>query len=101
MAYPFAPMPTLGDFIKNSIDKYDAKLRQSKISLEGPDGSHYPKFLICVHDNNQYHAVLPDLDDDEVLNSHILRKLCLRLGIPLEDYGLILTDEGWEEVDIG
>jgi len=101
MPYPFAPMPTLGEFIAKSEASYGAILRHSRNEIEGPDGLFKARYLIRIHNGDQYHSVLPpNIGDDDVLTPHVLRRLCSRLDVPSSDYGLTLTDNGWEPTDI-
>ncbi|MEW8436932.1 MAG: hypothetical protein AB2689_02145 [Candidatus Thiodiazotropha taylori] len=98
MAYPFARMPGLGEFINRACQDYGAELRASKIGFEGPEGTVFPRYLFRIHDNNQYHATLPGCEESEILTPTIVRRLCKGLEIPLSDFGLSLSDDGWADV---
>lgn len=94
MAYPFVQMPTLGEFIQRACREYGCAHEQEMVVLVGPDGETRVSTLSHGEDGEKRTVVLPFRNHDERLAPHTLRSLCRRLGLPLSDFGLVLTDEG-------
>ena len=92
MAYPFAPMVTLGEFIARAMNDYKAKKKRIKADLNGPRGKATVEFLSRIgKDGETKIAVIPDTRKDEHLTPTILRSLCNQLDIPPIDFGLSLN----------
>ena len=90
-AYPFSPMPTLGEFVARVTSKYKGKIIKSDGSLIGPRGKTEVKSLVRTgEDGMERIAVIPDLKEHDILVPHVLRSLCIQLDIPLKDFGLPL-----------
>lgn len=94
-------MPTLGEFIRQAVELYGAKLHESKGTIIGPDGKQTkPRYLTRNHNGKALHVVLPDMQDNEGLVPTVLRSLSDRLGIGSGLYpGMRLTDDGFEYDD--
>ena len=91
MAYPFAPMPTLGEFITRITSEYKGEIITPDGALSGPKGKTEVKVLVRNDEKGgKKIAVIPDLNENEVLIPHVLRSLCIQLGVPLKDFGLTL-----------
>ena len=91
MAYPFAPMPSLGEFIDRVIAEYGVEIKEPEGPLIGPRGQAKAVYLFRKMDGeNPRFAIIPDLRNDEMLVPDTLRSLCRQLGVPLEDFGLTL-----------
>lgn len=96
-AYPFSPMPTLGEFIRQACDEFDAKLTNADITIQGPEGIFTPEVLERNIANKKLKVVLPYLDETDRLTPHQVLSLCRRLQIDSSIFGLNLTDLGLNE----
>lgn len=84
-------MPSLREFIDRAISEYGAEKREPGEPLVGPRGQAKATYLIRqINGDDPKFAVIPDMKDEEILVPDTLRSLCKQLGIPLEDFGLIL-----------
>lgn len=92
-AYPFAPMLTLGEFVRIVTTKYDGVLKESTIT--GPKGTASVRRLIR-HVSSLHIADLPGISDNTMLSWTVIRSLCNRLDIPVAEFGLELEDEDYE-----
>lgn len=99
MAYPFVQMPTIDEFINRARADYGCTFRPGAITLFGPDGKSQLSTLSCEVDDETRSVALPFGGHGKRLTPHVLRSLCDRLGIPLEDFGLALSDDGLSSVD--
>ena len=79
-----AQMPTLGDFVQAATENHGAQL--SGVESLGPRGQVAHRYLI----REGKLAVLPEVEDDDVLAPTVVRSLCNRLGIDPGDFGLSL-----------
>ncbi len=90
MAYPFAAMPSVQDFITSCTEKYGARLRETEGEVVGPKGPVKFRYLEReVAGQKKRSAPLPD-DNAEMFTPPVLRSYCRQLGIPVEDFGLVL-----------
>ena len=90
MAYPFAPMPTLGGFVDRVTSFYEAEVMDID-GISGPRGKANVRSLVRTgKDGKKKIAVIPNLKDDEFLIPSALRSLCVQLDLPLKDFGFIL-----------
>lgn len=99
MAYPFAQMPTLGQFVRRACSDYGCTHEKGSVTLFGPDGESRVSALSREENGERKVVVLPFLDDGERLTPHLLRSLCRRLGLPLADFGLVLSEDGLSPTD--
>lgn len=90
MAYPFAPLPSLDDFIDRvTSTAYGSKINTTDVS--GPRGRIKIEVLTRkIGNGKQRIAVIPDLKGSDILTPHVLRSLCVQLDIPPKDFGLDL-----------
>ena len=86
-AYPFAQMPSLGEFVERAQEAYECQLRRSVMHAKGPGGEGH---LSVLHRPGVNSVVLPDVAEDVRLSLHTLRSLCARLNIPPAEFGLDL-----------
>ena len=77
MAFPFAQMPTIGEFIATALKNGCHKM-EFPGSLVGPKGEVRPR---CLKGPRGLPVVLPDYPDDERLTPTELAGLCRALGI--------------------
>ena len=89
MAYPLAPMPTLGEFIARATTEFGATLHTAGGSVVGPRGRVTIRYLLR---GSASFAILPEIAEDEPLVPDVLRSLCEQLAIPPEAFGLELTE---------
>jgi len=91
MAYPFTPMPSLGDFIESLLsNKY--RVHIETIEMSGPRGKVGIEALVRKGKKGKKKlAVIPDFKKDDILTPHVLRSLCVQLDIPPKDCGLHLN----------
>lgn len=87
MAYPFASMPTLGEFV-SQVQAHGWEKREFQGGLVGPRGPVNVRYLKSKQ--NVIVMLPPDISDDERLTSTVLRSLCNRTGIDPGHFGLIL-----------
>ena len=100
MAYPFAQMPTLEEFICTACNIYGCVREVGKVKVVDPDGEESLVSALSRGENGERKTVvLPFRDDDERLTPHLLRNLCRRLDLPLADFGLVLGEDGLSSVD--
>ena len=100
MAFPFGfNPPSIGQFIEKATQEYGATLVELNTIVYGPFGEIHPRILERVQDGIEYHVALPPLPDDVLITFHEARNLCDRLGIPTQEYGFILTDDGLQVTD--
>ena len=92
-AYPFVKMPTLGEWIRRACDAYGCTLDEQAVTVLGPDGISNPSVLSRETSDDTFNVVLPYVSYEDRLTPHMLRNLCTRLGLPLSDFGLALTEE--------
>ncbi len=89
MAYPFAPMPTLEEFISWVTTQHGATVQNRVISC--PIGTVEVKSIVRKSNNGTVKfCALPELKDTDKLVPTQVRSLCKQLGIPPEDFGLLL-----------
>ena len=90
MAYPFVKLPSLEDFRATVLSvKYGAELET--IRMSGPRGKTDVEVLVRQIGNDKKRiAVIPDIKSSETLTPHVLRSLCIQLGIDPADFGLDL-----------
>lgn len=86
MPYPMTPLPTLADFV-DKAKKHGIKLRETESVTTGPRG---PVKFRYLYKEPSMIAILPDIKDDDVLTPVVLRSICRKLEIPVEDFGLHL-----------
>jgi len=79
MPYPFAPMPTLGEFINRAISA-GCELR-TMTGLIGPRGDATVRYLVRKVGNVYRVLPLPGLSDDERLTPSTLESYELTLNI--------------------
>ena len=80
MAYPFAQMPTLREF----VDQAKAAGCE-EVPIPGPImGPKGPANIRCLQGHNGSIAVLPDMDEDEHLTPTVVGNLCRRLKIEID-----------------
>lgn len=84
MAYPMAPMPTMGEFVHKATTGYGAAIRTTEEQTVGPRGSTTFRYLV----RDRFFAVLQEIPDERVLTPDVLRSLCVQLNIPPQDFGL-------------
>lgn len=84
MAYPLAPMPTMGEFIQRATAAYGAAIRTTEEQTVGLRGPTTFRYLM----RDQCFAVLQAIPDEQVLTPDVLRSLCVQLNIPTQDFGL-------------
>jgi hypothetical protein len=89
VAYPLAPMPTLGEFITQATGTFGATLHEIRGTLTGPHGPVPVRYLVRGAGS---FAILPAIADHERLVPDVLRSLCEQLAIPPESFGLTLTE---------
>lgn len=94
MAFPFGPLPSLGAFIENAVNNYDAELVFLNYTIKGPFDEARPRILKRTVNGTEYHVPLPDSRNEVLITWHELRHLCHRLLIPTMDYDFVLTDKG-------
>ena len=91
-AYPFAQMPTMGEFIDRAKQDYGCEHEQDAIGVIDQDGEKRLSILRRTHENMQYTVVLPSIADETRLSLLMLRNLCRRLNISPADFGLGLDE---------
>ena len=93
-ACPFVRMPTFGDFPRKAED-YGCTYSVNDLQMIGPDGVSRLSVLRRTAHGRRYETSLPKLSNDDRLSPHLLQSMCARLGIPLEEFGLTLTGDGF------
>ena len=94
-AYPFGwNPPTLGDFVQKCVQEFGARVVESDYEVEGDFGQVTPKALERSEGQEHYHVILPNLDDDVLLDFHLVRQLCNRLHIPISAFGFEFDRDG-------
>ena len=84
MAYPFAPMPTLDEFIQQASAKYGVQVKSAPISPAG-------RYLVrTLRGGKRVAFIPPRLQGTDRLVPTQLRSFCEQLKIPPADFGLIL-----------
>lgn len=89
-AFPFAQMPTFGEFLHVARDEYGCDYRVSLLHLIGPDGASKLSVMSRSVDGHTWEATLPRLANDDRLTPHVLQSLCVRLGIDAQRFNLTL-----------
>lgn len=84
MAYPFAKMPTLKEFI-NSAKAQGWEERVADRIVQGHKGPTRARYLIRSEPGTPI-AILPEIDDDERLAPTVLSNLVRLLGIDGYDH---------------
>lgn len=79
MAYPFAQMPTWGDFRGRLVSKHGCTQRIIKV-----DGVDLPYFERSA-DGKTHVAVAQALPDERRLTPSVIRSICARLGLDVRD----------------
>lgn len=77
MAFPFAQMPTLSEFMAIAAN-HGCKRVQIPGTIVGPRGEIDPT---CLQGPSGVPVVLPDIAPDEPLTPTVLSNLCRRLGL--------------------
>ena len=95
--YPFVRMPTFGDFIRIA-EEHGCTYSVNRLTMVGPDGSSQLSVFRRTTTERHYEAPAPKLSNDDRMSPHLLQSLCVRLDLPLDAFGLTLTDEGFEPV---
>ncbi len=90
MPYPLERLPTLGEFVERATRQYNATDLLSEVTVQGPRGEVRFRYLRRVIEGRVIVAPLPDLHDDDHLTPNMLRNLCVRLEITVQDFGLHL-----------
>jgi hypothetical protein len=91
MAYPFARMPTLTEFMESVTAEYGVT-KQAWRTISGPRGETGIEYLTRNVDGEALYIALQDFPDGEPLVPSQLRQLCNRLKIPPVDFGFTLAD---------
>lgn len=87
-ASPFGCNPiSLGEFITVCKDKFGAELVVLNCEIQGNFGSWRPCALERSEGITQYHVVLPNFDNDVLLDFPVIRQMCDRLRIPTSEFG--------------
>ena len=80
--------PTLGEFVDRCQREFDCRLFELR-GLFGPKGEAPGRYLSRTNGRLRQ-AVLPEMDDDELIPAAVLSSLCNRLGIPAHEFGLFI-----------
>ena len=83
--YPFAPMPTLAEFLSRAADEYGARRRIDE-GLNGPRGTGPLEYMERDLNGTTLSMVIPDYPNTERLDPDQVRLFCRRLGIPIEAF---------------
>jgi hypothetical protein len=86
MAHPFAPCPTLDEFIACVSSDFDVQLQT--VELIGPKGRENVFYLIREEEGRKLIASLPSLEKSDRLVPSQLRSLGAALQIPGDQFGL-------------
>lgn len=90
-SYPFAPTPTLAQFLERARAEFGVEVKELTGTFESPSGHDVGRaYLVREVDGKKYVASLPALEAGDRLLHHPLRSLCIRLGIPPAEFGLTL-----------
>lgn len=93
MSYPFAPMPSLGQFIQRAKSQFGAQLKRTKVIM-GPRGPMSGQYLERVVGDVRKRMVVPKhLKPDDILRPNLVRSFCKRLGIDPVNFGFTLSDD--------
>ena len=88
MAYPFAQMPSLGEFVGKACSNHDCVKKQTRATVLGPRGRAPSEYLEReLSDGTKAWAMLPNIEADERLTDHrrqILGKVPSEKRIPEE-----------------
>ncbi len=84
MAYPFAPMPTLREFVEKALT-YGVTDTTSKRHVTGPRGEETFRYL---RKGDGPIVILTNIAEDERLTPVVLSNLCRQLDLPPADFGL-------------
>lgn len=79
MAYPFAQMPTWGDFRDRLVSQHGCSLKTIQV-----DGADLP-YLECNANGKVFVAVAQNLPDDQRLTPSVIRSVCARLGLDVRN----------------
>jgi len=79
VAFPFAEMPTLGDFIEWAEMRYGIRRKDSPTLAEGPRGP--VKWTYLQRNEGDPFVVLPDMADQDRLSPNEVRSFCETLGM--------------------
>ena len=93
-AYPFAQMPTFGEFIRIAERDYGYTYRAMAVGVVRPDGMQMMAVMSRIDQGVPRDEVMPRFKSDARLEPDMLRDLCSRLQMPLSRFGLVLTEEG-------
>ena len=84
MAYPFAQMPTLGEFVEYAVSQ-GCMMHEFPGRMIGPRGSVTPR---CLRGLKNVISILPNIDDDDRLTPLLLRNLCAQLGLDINHFSM-------------
>lgn len=92
MAYPFIKFPTFGEFRDRAVKEYGCQYRRiNDAKLVDQSGNAHDLFEFVREVEGKKLFVSPqNLTDETVLTPSVLRSLCARLRIPVEDFGMTL-----------
>lgn len=83
-------MPKVGEFIAKACGNHGCKLTTLPHSIQNDSGSSYEvRSLSRSVDGKKLTYALAN-DDSDVMTPSLLRSICARLEMPIEDFGLNL-----------
>lgn len=85
MAYPFAQMPTVAEFIDRVTTEHRATLRHTESLVVGPKGPVTFDYLEMDGPEPKRTQPLPS-DHQQRVTPQLLRVLCLQLGIQVQEF---------------
>jgi hypothetical protein len=85
MAYPLTKMPTLGEFLAKA-SSYGVEVGVSTSEVVGPQG----KLIFRYARRQDGPPVTISASDEEMLTPTTLSNLCRQLGVPPDEFGLVI-----------